>query len=151
MPVSSPSEGSLLGGVFARGRVAAEVGDRAFLQAMLDTEAGVVPVEAAEAIAAACQADRFDPAELGELAAAAGNPVVPLVRQLADRLPPEAAGHVHQGATSQDVLDTAAVLGARRARGPLLDDLGGAADACAGLADAHRHTLMAGRTLLQQA
>src|SRR5215218_9446048 len=117
MPVSSPSEGSLLGGVFARGRVAAEVGDRAFLQAMLDTEAalarasakaGLVPVEAAEAIAAHCQAGRFDPAELG-------------------------------------------VLVARRALGPLLDDLGGAADACAGLADAHRGTLMAGRTLLQQA
>ena len=159
-PSSSKSEASLLGGVFGRGRVAAEVGDRAFLQAMLDTEAalarasakaGLVPVEAAEAIAAQCQADRFDPAELGELAAAAGNPVVPLVRQLADRLPPEVAGHVHQGATSQDVLDTAAVLVARRALGPLLDDLGGAADACAGLADAHRHTVMAGRTLLQQA
>jgi 3-carboxy-cis,cis-muconate cycloisomerase len=160
MPSSSPSEGSLLGGVFGRGRVATEVGDRAFLQAMLDVEAalarasakaGLVPVEAAEAIAAACQADRFDPAELGERAAGAGNPVVPLVRQLADRLPAEVAGHVHQGATSQDVLDTAAVLVARRALVPLLDDLAAAADACAGLADAHRHTLMAGRTLLQQA
>jgi 3-carboxy-cis,cis-muconate cycloisomerase len=151
---------SLLGGVFGRGPVAAEVGDRAFLQAMLDVEAalarasakaGLVPVEAAEAIAAACQAGRFDPAELGELAAAAGNPVVPLVRQLADRLPPAVAGHVHQGATSQDVLDTAAALVARRALAPLLDDLAGSADACAALADAHRHTLMAGRTLLQQA
>jgi 3-carboxy-cis,cis-muconate cycloisomerase len=159
-PPSSTSDGSLLGGVFGRGRAAAEVGDRAFLQAMLDTEAalarasakaGLVPAEAAEAIAAACRADRFDPAELGQLAAAAGNPVVPLVRQLADRLPPAAAGHVHQGATSQDVVDTAAMLVARRALGPLLDDLAAAADACAGLAEAHRHTLMAGRTLLQQA
>ncbi|HEX4907436.1 MAG TPA: 3-carboxy-cis,cis-muconate cycloisomerase, partial [Actinomycetes bacterium] len=103
--------------MFARGRVAAEVGDRAFLQAMLDTEAalarasakaGLVPVEAAEAIAAQCRAERFDPAELGALSAAAGNPVVPLVRQLADRLPPGVADHVHTGATSQDVLDTAA-------------------------------------------
>jgi 3-carboxy-cis,cis-muconate cycloisomerase len=160
MPSSSPSESSLLGGVFGRGRAAAEVGDRAFLQAMLDVEAalarasakaGLVPAGAAEAIAAVCQAGRFDPAELGELGAAAGNPVVPLVRQLADRLPPEVAGHVHQGATSQDVLDTAAALVARRALAPLLDDLAGTADACAALADAHRHTLMAGRTLLQQA
>jgi len=45
MPSSSPSEGSLLGGVFARGRVAAEVGDRAFLQAMLDTEAALARAE----------------------------------------------------------------------------------------------------------
>ena len=155
-----PLEGSLFGGMFARGRVAAEVGDRAFLQAMLDTEAalaraaakaGLVPVEAAAAIAAQCRAEGFDAAELGALSAAAGNPVVPLVRQLAERLPPEVAGHVHQGATSQDVLDTAAVLVARRALGPLLDDLAGAADACAALAATHRGTLVAGRTLLQQA
>ena len=107
---------------------------------MLDTEAalarasakaGLVPVEAAEAIAAQCRADRFDPAELGALSAAAGNPVVPLVGQLADRLPPGVADHVHRGATSQDVLDTAVMLVARRALRPLLDDLAGAADACA--------------------
>ena len=150
----------MFAGVFARGRVAAEVGDRALLQAMLDTEAalarasakaGLVPVEAAEAIAAQCRADRFDPAELGALSAAAGNPVVPLVGQLADRLPPGVADHVHTGATSQDVLDTAAMLVARRALRPLLDDLAGAADACAALAAGHRGTLVAGRTLLQQA
>ena len=150
----------MFAGVFARGRVAAEVGDRALLQAMLDTEAalarasakaGLVPVEAAEAIAAQCRADRFDPAELGALSAAAGNPVVPLVGQLADRLPPGVADHVHTGATSQDVLDTAAMLVARRALRPLLDDLAGAADACAALAAEHRGTLVAGRTLLQQA
>ena len=150
----------MFAGVFARGRVAAEVDDRALLQAMLDTEAalarasakaGLVPVEAAEAIAAQCRADRFDPAELGALSAAAGNPVVPLVGQLADRLPPGVADHVHTGATSQDVLDTAAMLVARRALRPLLDDLAGAADACAALAAGHRGTLVAGRTLLQQA
>jgi 3-carboxy-cis,cis-muconate cycloisomerase len=159
-PSSSPSEGSLLGGVFARGPVAAEVGDRAFLQAMLDTEAalarasakaGLVPAEAAEAIADRCRAELFDPAELGQAAAAAGNPVVPLVGRLAAGLPPEVAGHVHQGATSQDVLDTAAMLVARRALAPLLADLAGAADACAALAAAHRGTVVAGRTLLQQA
>jgi 3-carboxy-cis,cis-muconate cycloisomerase len=159
-PSSSTSEGSLFSGLFARGRVAGEVGDQAFLQAMLDVEAalarasaraGLVPAAAAEAIAARCQAGRFDAAELGVLAAAAGNPVVPLVRLLAAQLPAEVAGHVHQGATSQDVLDTAAMLVARRALGPLLDDLAAAAGACAGLAGGHRHTLLAGRTLLQQA
>jgi 3-carboxy-cis,cis-muconate cycloisomerase len=159
MPRSS-SEGSLFGGVFGRGPVAAEVGDRAVLQAMLDTEAalarasakaGLVPAEAAAAIADACRAERFDPAALGALAAAAGNPVVPLVGQLAERLPPEAAGHLHQGATSQDVLDTAAMLVARRALRPLLADLAGAADAAADLAARHRDSLAAGRTLLQQA
>jgi 3-carboxy-cis,cis-muconate cycloisomerase len=152
--------GGLFGGVFARGPVAAQVDDRAMLQALLDAEAalarasagaGVIPAGAAAAIAARCDAGRFDVDALGRASAAAGNPVVPLVRALAEQLPEEAAGHVHQGATSQDVLDTAATLVAHRALGPLLADLGAAAGACAALAEAHRGTVLAGRTLLQQA
>src|SRR5206468_2233538 len=51
----------------------------------------------------------------------------------------------------QDVVDTAAMLVARSARGLILDELGGVAAACAGLAEAHRATPIAARTLLQQA
>jgi 3-carboxy-cis,cis-muconate cycloisomerase len=162
-PSSSTSEtagGGLFAGVFARGPVATRVDDRAMLQAMLDAEAalarasaaaGVIPAAAAEAIAARCDAGRFDVDALGRASAAAGNPVVPLVRALAEQLPEDAAGRVHQGATSQDVLDTAASLVAWRALGPLLEDLAAAAGACAGLAETHRGTVLAGRTLLQQA
>jgi 3-carboxy-cis,cis-muconate cycloisomerase len=162
-PSSSPSEpagGGLFDGILARGPVAEAVGDRAWLQAMLDVEAalaraqaraGLVPGEAAEAIAAACRAERFDAARLGADAAASGNPVVPLVRALGEALSGPAAAHVHRGATSQDVLDSAAMLVAHRALGPLLEDLGAAAATAAALADDHRDTLMAGRTLLQQA
>jgi 3-carboxy-cis,cis-muconate cycloisomerase len=152
--------GGLFGGLFARGGAAREVGDAAWLQAMLDFEAalarasaaaGLVPSEAAEAIAAACRFEGFDAGELGRQAERTGTPVVPLVRALTARVPPEAAAHVHRGATSQDVIDTAAMLVARRALDPLLDDLGGAADAAARLAEAHRSTVAVGRTLLQQA
>jgi predicted enzyme related to lactoylglutathione lyase len=45
-PSSSPSDGSLFGGVFARGQAAVEVGDQAFLQAMLDVEAALARAEA---------------------------------------------------------------------------------------------------------
>ena len=91
--------------------------DRAWLQALLDFEAalarvqaraGRIPRAAADAIAAACRAERFDPGALGEAALAAGNPVIPLVRALGAALPREAAGFVHLGATSQDALDTRA-------------------------------------------
>jgi len=157
-----PGAGGLFGGVLARGRAAAATSDRAWLAAMLDVEAaiaraeahaGLVPEADADAIAAACRdaAARLDPARLGEEAAASGNPVVPLVRALTSLVEGRAAGWVHYGATSQDVLDSAAMLVARRALDPLLDDLNGAADAAAALARAHRDTLMAGRTLLQQA
>jgi 3-carboxy-cis,cis-muconate cycloisomerase len=132
--------------------------DRAWLEAMLDAEralanagalAGVVPASAAAAIAEQCEADRFDLAELAEQGRAAGNPVEPLVRALRDRVDEEHGAYVHRGATSQDVLDTAAVLVARSACERI--DLARVADLCAKLADEHRGTVMAARTLLQQA
>jgi 3-carboxy-cis,cis-muconate cycloisomerase len=141
-----------------------ELTDRAVLQAMLDAEralavassrAGIVPEPAAAAIAAACHAAGFDPADLGRRAEAAGNPVVPLVRDLtgavAAEAGPEAARWVHHGATSQDIMDTAMSLVASRSLGPVLAHLEGAAEAAAGLAETHQATVMAGRTLGQQA
>jgi 3-carboxy-cis,cis-muconate cycloisomerase len=74
-----------------------------------------------------------------------------LVRELTCRLPRGPAAAVHQGATSQDVIDTAAMLLARQALGAVAADLAAAAAAAAGLAEAYRDTIMIGRTLLQQA
>src|SRR3954454_2763286 len=127
---------------------------------MLDAEAalaracaaeGLIPAGAADAIAAACRAERFDRAALEREAAEDATPVVGLVRALRAGVGPAVAPHVHAGATSQDIADTAAMLVAHRALGPLLDDAAGAAEPAARLADAHRATPMAGRTLLQQA
>jgi 3-carboxy-cis,cis-muconate cycloisomerase len=136
--------------------VAHEVSDRAWLRAMLDFEAALArataPEEAAKAIAAACaDPDGFDVDEIGRSSADAGTPVPGLLKALRAKLPAEAAAHVHRGATSQDVVDTAAMLVAKRALSPLLDDMLGAADACASLAERFRDVPMAGRTLLQQA
>jgi 3-carboxy-cis,cis-muconate cycloisomerase len=147
-------------GVFARGDAAAQVAGAAWLQAMLDVEAalarasareGLIPAEAAEAIAEACVAERFDAAAIGRDAASGGNPAIPLVTALRAAVGGDAAQHVHRGATSQDVVDSAAMLVARRALRPLLTDARAAADAAAALAEAHAATPMIGRTLLQQA
>jgi 3-carboxy-cis,cis-muconate cycloisomerase len=136
------------------------VSDRAWLQALLDAEAalaraeaetGVIPPEAADVIAAACGADLFDPAELAEHGRAAGNPVEPLVRALTDAVGEEAGRYVHWGATSQDILDTAAMLVARKVLDMVLASMGAVAAECARQADAHRSTVLAGRTLLRQA
>ena len=164
-PSSSPSDeasgGGLFGGVLARGGVAAEVSDRAWLRALLDVEAalaraqaraGLIADDDARAItAAAADTARFDADAIGAEAAQTGNPVVPLVRALTAAVEGPAAGHVHAGATSQDIMDSAAMLVAHRALGPLLADLDAAAAAAAALAEAHRGTVMAGRTLMQQA
>ena len=134
--------------------------DDAWLQAMLDVEralaaaesrAGVIPADAARAIAAACSAKRFDPAALGDSGRSAGNPVEPLVRALTEAVEGEAAGYVHWGATSQDILDTASMLISQRLLELILETLGSLGTQCAGLAEAHRSTPMAARTLLQQA
>ena len=138
----------------------AATGDSAWLAALLDAEAalaraetraGVITAEAASAIGAACKPEKFDAEEIGREARAGGNPVIPLVSRLRDAVTTEARDFVHWGATSQDILDTAAVLVARRA-GALIDvDLLRLADGCASLADRHRATVMTGRTLLQPA
>src|SRR5829696_456275 len=119
--------------------------------ARASARAGLLPAEHADAIARACDAERYDPAEIGAEATKTGNPAVPLVKALTGAVEGEAAGQVHRGATSQDVIDSAAMLVAQRALGPLLDDLDAAARAAAALAAEHRDTVMAGRTLLQQA
>ena len=153
-----PNPRGLFGGVFARGGVEAD--DIAWLQAMLDAEAGLAraleragltPAGSGEAVTASAKADNFDPNELGELAALTGNPVPGLARALARRVPQTAVSAVHRGATSQDILDTAAMLLAKRAIDVMLADLARAAEALAGLAEAHRASIMIGRTLLQQA
>src|SRR5215210_5345904 len=121
-------------GVLARGRVAPLVSDEAWLRAMLEAEVALarareLPPEVLEAIAAACDPAAFDARELGERAAESGNPVVPLVQTLRARLTGAASEEVHRGATSQDILDTAAMLVARAALVPLREDLAGAANA----------------------
>jgi 3-carboxy-cis,cis-muconate cycloisomerase len=156
--LEEPNARGLFGGVFARGGV--DAGDTAWLQAMLDTEAGLAraleraglaPAGAGEAVTIAARADNFNPNELGGLAALTGNPVPGLARALARQVPQTAVGAVHRGATSQDIVDTAAMLLAKRSIDVMQADLARAADAAAGLAVAHRASIMIGRTLLQQA
>jgi 3-carboxy-cis,cis-muconate cycloisomerase len=153
-----PNARGLFGGVFARGGVEAD--DAAWLQAMLDAEAGLAraleraglaPAGSGEAVTAAARAGNFDPNELGGFAALTGNPVPGLARALARQVPQTAVSAVHRGATSQDIVDTAAMLLAKRAIDVIAADLARAADAAAGLAAAHRDSIMIGRTLLQQA
>src|SRR4051794_24172756 len=152
--------GPQFGPLFVPDGLREALSDEAYLAAMLRVEAalaaaearaGVIPEEAAAAIAGACDPARFDAAELGRAAVSSATPVAPLAKALRSQLPDEAASYAHWGATSQDVLDTATMLVARRALDLLLAELDGVAAAAAELAAAHRTTLMAGRTLLQQA
>lgn len=119
--------------------------------ARVTAAAGLIPAEAGPAVTAACaDTSAYDVGELAAAAVLGGNPVIPLVRAI-ERRAGEAGRHVHHGATSQDVLDTAMSLVAQRAVRVLVDDLDSVVELAAGLAGQHRDTALAGRTLLQQA
>jgi 3-carboxy-cis,cis-muconate cycloisomerase len=150
----------LFGGGPASARVAEALSDERWLAALLEVEAalaraqatvGLIPRNEAEAIERACRSMALDADGIGAEAAATGTPVVPLVARLRAEVGEPAAQHVHRGATSQDILDSAAMLVARTALDAILEDIGRASDAAASLAAEHRDTLVAGRTLLQQA
>ena len=114
--------------------------------ARAEARVGVITQEDANAVAAACDPERYDIEVLLLEARQSGNPAEPLARRLR-----EVAPSAHHGATSQDIMDTAAVLVGRTARGHIVENLELVAAACAKLADEHRATVMAARTLMQQA
>ncbi|MEU1127435.1 3-carboxy-cis,cis-muconate cycloisomerase, partial [Streptomyces sp. NPDC005899] len=109
------------------------------------------PAAAGPAVTAAADADRLDVGEIALRARSAGNPVIPLVADLSAAVDTDLRPYVHRGATSQDILDTAAMLVASRTLALILGDLGRTADALERLSARHRDTPMAGRTLTQHA
>ncbi|TLQ47992.1 3-carboxy-cis,cis-muconate cycloisomerase [Streptomyces marianii] len=153
------ADAGLLSPVRAGTPVEAAVSDTAWLQAMLDAEAalaraqaglGTLPQRAADAITAAARADRLDLRALALAARETANPVVGLVQALTAVVAaddPAAAEYVHRGSTSQDILDTGAMLIADRALGIIRADLRSAAAALGTLAAEHRDTPAVSRTL----
>jgi len=137
--------------------------DRQCVQCMLDVEAAlavaearhdVIPLAAAAAIGASCDAGMIDFPALARQAAAAGNLAIPLVKQLTAQVAAndaEAAKYVHWGATSQDIIDTGTVLQLRAALGDIDAHLVQLGDVLAHLAERHRNTPQVGRTWMQHA
>jgi 3-carboxy-cis,cis-muconate cycloisomerase len=119
---------------------------RALVRSGLADQAG------ADELAAACRdASEYDVTEIGRSTTDKGTPVPGLLAAIRARVGEAGNASLHRGATSQDIVDTAMMLVARRAMTPLLAEMADGAQACATLARTHRHTLMAGRTLMQQA
>ena len=112
---------------------------------------GVIAQAAADAIIAACQSLRPDPAELAERAALAGTLAIPLVEMLRAEVPEQYRACVHRGATSQDVIDTATMIQVRGAATLLRADTQRMLGGLAVSARKHAATPAMGRTLLQDA
>lgn len=113
---------------------------------------GLVDVDRAEAIAAACA----DPATINdtELWASARNvgyPILGLVRQIDAALPEELRGSVHLGATTQDIMDSGLAVQLDAAMALVEARLTALGDGLAVLVRDHTLTVMPGRTHGQQA
>jgi 3-carboxy-cis,cis-muconate cycloisomerase len=130
------------------------------LQSMLDVEValaraeanvGLVPRTAARAIAASARIEELDLERIAASARNVGYPVVGLVAELGRTAGADAAKHLHLGATTQDIIDTAMVLQMRSGLARIRADLIAVAKALASQAHRHRDTPMAGRTHLQHA
>ena len=163
-----PTDGLLLSSqltmpLYASAAMRALLTDRARLQRMLDFEAalaraeaavGAIPATVMSEIGEACKADRYNISLLVEATIPTGNFAMAVVTALTNevaRRNPQAAGFVHWGATSQDVIDTALALELRAAMDALLLDLDIAIKGFNALAGRHRRTLSVARTLMQQA
>ncbi|MDX2071753.1 MAG: 3-carboxy-cis,cis-muconate cycloisomerase [Haliscomenobacter sp.] len=135
----------------------------AYLSAMLrfetalaqaQAEEGMIPKAAADTITRCCTLDHIDIPTLIPAIGLAGNPNIPLVKQLTaavKNIDPEAAKYVHLGATSQDVIDTALVLQVKAALVLIQKDLEQLLTQLSQLAEIHRPSIMAGRSFLQHA
>src|ERR1041385_6397424 len=143
--------------LFADEVCAGLLSDEKFLAAMARFEAALArasaPAPHAEIITRVCESARFDASALAR-EGRSGTIAIPFVKALTAqvaRVSAEAAKHVHAGATSQDVIDTAVVL-CLKAACVRVDELAvRLGDAAARLATKHSTTLTAARTLLQPA
>lgn len=155
--------GRLIDSLATTPTLAALFSDESVLRAMLDFEIalaraearhGLIPKEAADAIAAAATTGEFDVPFLADSAFRAGTPAIPLVQMLTDRVrktDASSARFVHWGATSQDVADSAMSLLLGRAEPLLIADLLRLEKSLSDLSERHKDSVMLGRTLLQPA
>jgi 3-carboxy-cis,cis-muconate cycloisomerase len=132
----------LFEGLFVPQELLAATSDDAFVAAMVEAEIALARAEGRELAPTAA----LDAADIMREGRAVANPAEQVVRRLRE-VDPQA----HEGATSQDIVDTALMLVAKRSRELILGYVDAVAVSCAKFADAHRGTVMAARTLLQQA
>ena len=122
--------------------------------ATAQAEVGIIPANAAKVISDCCVVDAIDINALKNDVVLGGNVAIPLVKQLTKVIKNrdfEASKYVHFGATSQDIIDTATLLTSAAYIVWLEEKLNSLEATLVALTKEHQHTIMMGRTLLQQA
>nr|WP_295713040.1 adenylosuccinate lyase family protein [uncultured Halomonas sp.] len=145
---------------FMSQRAVAACDDDAMVNAMLAFElalaevqeaSGAVPVGVSQQMRHQLESATFSAADIAEGIASGGNAAIPFVKQGRGLLADELKRYWHQGATSQDVVDTALMLLLKPRLAALNELLLRCCSAATALMEAHADTPMVGRTLMQQA
>lgn len=119
--------------------------------ALEQAELGIVPRAAAQEIAAKARVENVDLEAIGAEIRRIKHPLVPALRALQARCKSDLGEYVHFGPTTQDVLDTGAVLQLKDAHAVFLRDIKAIGKELYRLAETHRATPMVGRTHAVQA
>ncbi len=140
---------------YGREKMKSIFGEATRLQRLLDVEAalaraeakvGLIPADAAKAIAKHATTKDVAVARVNELEKETRHDLMAVVLALTEASGTEAGKYVHLGATSNDISDTATALQLRDVIAILDADLAELAQAFAKLAEKHKRTVMLGRT-----
>lgn len=156
----SPFEHPFLSGLFGDSEIVELFSAKADVEAMVrferalaeaEAEAGLIEVEAAEAIISGLADFAPDITALRHGVAKDGVVVPELVRQMRAALAGPAADNVHVGATSQDVIDTSLMLRLKAATEIIAARLGHLIDRLENLSSRDGHNPLTGYTRMQAA
>jgi adenylosuccinate lyase len=136
---------------YTREEMGALWGEQAKFDSWLEVELAVCEVLAArgvipgEEMAVIRERASFDIKRINEIEATVGHDVIAFLTSVAEKVGP-ASRHIHYGLTSSDVTDTAQALRTVRAVDLLLQGLDNLLEVQKRRAEAHRRTVMVGRT-----
>ena len=153
-PLTSVFDSRLLRGVFASSAMRAIFSDEAMLQGWLDAEAalaqaqgdlGLIPRDAADTISHQATAKNFNLDDLRTEMAKTQHPLVAMIGRL-EHLCGDHGVHVHYGATTQDIIDTGAILQVRQGLDLIEQHSAALLSAAATLCEMHKSTPICART-----
>jgi len=134
--------------------------DRSIIQNWLDIEAalaecqaemGIIPHQVAEEISRKARVENLDLDAIRKGIVKTGHSLVPTLRELERKCENGAGEFLHLGATTQDIWDTGYVMASQKAFDVIYEDLWEIEEYLLALTEAHKNTVMAGRTHGQQA
>lgn len=119
--------------------------------ARAQAQEGLIPAQAALAIEQTGRTLEFDMVAMRHGVTATLHQLMPFINQFRDACPGDAGQYLHWGATTQDIIDTGAMLRSKQAMTMIVEGLEKLEAALATLCEREAETVMAGRTHGQQA